>query len=144
MKYHKIEIDNEVMNFLKKNAEPFIDTPNTVLRRLLLKDNNRSNTVYELPTFPYGIPKTLEEILEVIYLVVKHGLSRNHATFIVAKKRSIAKQTVIDKYCRQLNKKAFEIDALLQPQRLSDFKLLLKNKFNNYKSVIDNFFSAIE
>ena len=33
----KIEIDNEVFAFLEKNAKPFVDTPNTVLRRLLLK-----------------------------------------------------------------------------------------------------------
>jgi hypothetical protein len=30
-----IEIDDEVFNYLKSLAEPFIDTPNTVLRRLL-------------------------------------------------------------------------------------------------------------
>jgi len=33
----KIEIDNEVFAFLEKNAKPFVDTPNTVLRKLLLK-----------------------------------------------------------------------------------------------------------
>ena len=33
----KIEIDNEVFAFLEKNAKPFVDTPNSVLRRLLLK-----------------------------------------------------------------------------------------------------------
>jgi len=32
-----IEIDNEVFAFLEQNAKPFVDTPNTVLRRLLLK-----------------------------------------------------------------------------------------------------------
>lgn len=30
----KIEIDEEVFNYLKTLAEPFVDTPNTVLRRL--------------------------------------------------------------------------------------------------------------
>lgn len=33
----KIEVDKEVFAFLEKNAKPFFDTPNTVLRRLLLK-----------------------------------------------------------------------------------------------------------
>ncbi len=32
----KIEIDNEVFEFLKSKAEAFVDTPNSVLRRLLL------------------------------------------------------------------------------------------------------------
>lgn len=30
-----IRVDREVYAFLKKNAEPFVDTPNSVLRRLL-------------------------------------------------------------------------------------------------------------
>ena len=35
-KMYKIEVDQEVYEFLKKSAEPFIDTnPNRVLRRLL-------------------------------------------------------------------------------------------------------------
>ena len=32
---HTIEIDDDVLDALKRKAEPFIDTPNTVLRRLL-------------------------------------------------------------------------------------------------------------
>lgn len=33
---YEIDIDDDVMSFLKKHAEPFEDTPNSVLRRLLL------------------------------------------------------------------------------------------------------------
>jgi len=33
---HAIEVDDDVLNALKKKAEPFVDTPNSVLRRLLL------------------------------------------------------------------------------------------------------------
>ena len=36
----KIEIDNEVFNFLQTQASPFVDTPNSVLRRLLLGEKN--------------------------------------------------------------------------------------------------------
>lgn len=39
-----IEIDEEVFNYLKKIAEPFVDTPNTVLRRLLLHKNSPQDT----------------------------------------------------------------------------------------------------
>ncbi len=35
---HTIQIDDEVMSALKRKAEPFVDTPNSVLRRLLLAD----------------------------------------------------------------------------------------------------------
>jgi hypothetical protein len=33
---YTIEVDDDVMNALKKKAEPFVDTPNSVLRRLLV------------------------------------------------------------------------------------------------------------
>src|ERR1017187_2133002 len=32
---HKIEVDDDVMEVLKTLAEPFVDTPNSVLRRIL-------------------------------------------------------------------------------------------------------------
>ena len=33
MQYHRIEVDEKVWNYLKSKAEPFEDTPNSVLRR---------------------------------------------------------------------------------------------------------------
>lgn len=33
--WHKIDVDSEVYEHLKREAEPFVDTPNTVLRRVL-------------------------------------------------------------------------------------------------------------
>ena len=39
----KIEIDNDVMEHLKSKAEPFIDTPNTVLRRELGLNKTKVN-----------------------------------------------------------------------------------------------------
>ncbi len=39
----KIEIDQEVFDFLQKEAIPLVDSPNTVLRRLLLKDRREMN-----------------------------------------------------------------------------------------------------
>jgi len=38
----KIDIDKDVFEFLQNNAKPFVDTPNTVLRRLLQIGNNSS------------------------------------------------------------------------------------------------------
>ncbi len=45
----EIEVDDDVLKFLKKHAEPFQDTPNSVLRRLLLGDNP-----YNRPTNKYS------------------------------------------------------------------------------------------
>jgi Mrr N-terminal domain len=35
MRENEIAVDNEVYELLRRNAEPFVDTPNSVLRRLL-------------------------------------------------------------------------------------------------------------
>lgn len=39
-----IRVDDDVYNFLKGQAEPFVDTPNTVLRRLLALDKGTEMT----------------------------------------------------------------------------------------------------
>ncbi|MHC4440670.1 MAG: hypothetical protein ACYS3S_25250 [Planctomycetota bacterium] len=39
MKMIQIEIDEEVFKYLKGEAEPLVDSPNSVLRKLLLKNN---------------------------------------------------------------------------------------------------------
>ena len=143
----KIEIDNEVWNFLKTHAEPFEDTPNTVLRRLLLNNNMKANgslsstiSSIEEPKFPSDIPMALQQILEVAFLVKCKDINRSEATNKVAKKRGIAPQTVIDKYCRQLDKKAYEIDRLLE-YNIDEFKLILQNRFSIHKIYINDFFN---
>ena len=48
IRMYQIDVDEEVYNFLKQHAEPFKDTPNSVLRQFLpltssevgIKDNN--------------------------------------------------------------------------------------------------------
>ena len=85
----------------------------------------------------------MSQILEVIYLVKKRGYTRTDATNKVADKRLKAPQTVIDKYCRQLNKKAFEIDHLLEDQKLDEFKSLLERKFINHRDVIRDLFKSL-
>ncbi len=145
---HTIEIDEDVFTFLQKHAEPLRDDANSVLRKLLLGDV-ASPHIYKggpstvvIPSFPSGVPSALKQILEVIHLVKKLGYSRQGATNLVAQKRKIAPQTVIDKYCRQLKKQAFEIDRLLD-QDLEGFKLLLKKVFVNHHDVIDDFFRSL-
>jgi hypothetical protein len=45
----KIDVDLEVFGFLQKHARPFVDAPNDVLRRLLLKRSSEELMVLELP-----------------------------------------------------------------------------------------------
>jgi hypothetical protein len=49
-----IEVDDQVFDYLKAEAEPFVDTPNTVLRRLLGLDSARA-TIASAPS-PNGSP----------------------------------------------------------------------------------------
>lgn len=61
----------------------------------------------------------------------------------VAHKRGTAPQTITDKYCRQIGKKAHEIDQLLSEPGYRKFKAHLKNKFGTHQQVIDAYFEAL-
>jgi len=59
VKMYKIEVDEEVYNFLKKKADPFVDiSPNSVLRRLLLNSSktNKGDKPNVLPELPASVP----------------------------------------------------------------------------------------
>lgn len=151
MQTYKIEIDEKVWNYLKSKAEPFEDTPNSVLNRILLggqlsrlHEVNRKTAVSIPTSFPDGVPKALAQILEVIHEVKKSGRNRRDATNLVAQRRNTAPQTVIDKYCRQLGKRAYEIDRLLEDQNLKEFRALLERKFVNHRDLVGSFFDTLK
>jgi hypothetical protein len=143
MDMHLIEIDAEVWDHLKQFAEPFVDTPNSVLRRLLLDEDDRDDVAPLSVIDIKGVPKALSQIFEVLYEIEVNGCSRVEATHKVAKKRGTAPQTVIDKYCRQLNKRAHEIDQLFDEKGYAQFKQLLKLKFTSHRSIIDLYFETL-
>ena len=150
MQTYKIEIDEKVWNYLKSKAEPFEDTPNSVLNRILLggeisRPNDANGRIpVGIPTsFLGGVPKALAQILEVIYEVKMSGRNRSEATNLVAQRRNTAPQTVIDKYCRQLGKRAYEIDRLLEDQNLAELRELLERKFVNHRKLINSFFASL-
>jgi hypothetical protein len=145
MSMHHIEIDDQVWDHLKQFAEPFVDTPNTVLRRLLL-DTAAETDHDEEPLAVMnidGVPKALSQILEVLYEIEVNHCSRTEATHRVARKRGTAPQTVIDKYCRQLNKRAHEIDRMLADPSYAEFRQLLMEKFTAHQSVINIYFDTL-
>ena len=139
MRMYRIEIDEEVYNYLKEKAEPFIDSPNSVLRRELfgnkakLKQAQNKDT---LPAVPAGTPKALEEILQVVYLIRNSNLHRYAATHKVASMHRVVTQTIIDKYTRQLGLTALQFDKLLEQPDLSDLKKLLNKRFSEHQAVI--------
>jgi hypothetical protein len=147
MKMYPIEVDEKIWRYLQKHAEPLVDTPNSVLNRLLLDtssqaaDEERTSDVP--PITVAGTPKSLSQILEVIYEMEINGYSRTEATNRVAENRGTAPQTITDKYCRQLGKKANEIDMLLSEPGYLQFKQLLKSKFDSHQQIIDTYFESL-
>lgn len=149
MKWHRIEVDNEVFEYLKKMAEPFVDTPNSVLRRELLhRDRLTTRGTSQLAktsdngkkdSFPVSTPVALQQILEVVHLVKKDAFKRNDATHIVAKRHGVFPQTVNDKYGRQLGITADEFDRILAKLDMSELETLLIEKFPSHGGAIRKF-----
>ena len=137
-----IEIDDEVMEILIKNAEPFIEAPNDVLRKLLGIEIG-SKSYIKVPSAPEFVPKALVQILQVFYLVIAEGFSRNKATNHIANKYSIFPQTVMDKYCRQLKMTAKIIDSLLLNNDIREIKSIIKSRFPKFSNEIDKYFNKI-
>ena len=148
MKTYTIEVDEKIWHFLQQYAEPFIDTPNSVLNRLLFEPGEPKNEVvsplFSIPSVNIeGLPKSLSQILEVVYEMEVNGYTRIQATNRVAKKRGTAPQTITDKYCRQLGKRAHEIDELLAETGYAGFKALLTSKFAGHQAIIDMYFDSM-
>jgi hypothetical protein len=148
MRFHKVEVDDEVYQYVKAHAEPLVDTFNSALRRLLLVSAQKADKSEQkvvgpirvdgiLPNLPSQTPQALRHTLEVVYLVRGGAYDRSNATQFVAKQHDVFPQTVLDKYCRQLNLKAREFDRLLEEPELTDLKRRLKSKFPDYKQLID-------
>ena len=147
MKMHSIEIDDDIWYHLQQHAEPFVDSPNSVLNRLLFSEKvekEETASVLSIPSVTIqGLPKSLAQILEVIYEMEVNGYGRTEATNRVAKQRGTAPQTVTDKYCRQLGRRAHEIDALLTEPGYSGFKDLLASKYSDHQGIIDMYFDSM-
>jgi hypothetical protein len=152
MRFHQVEVDDEVFQFVKRHAEPLEDNFNSALRRLLpLKGPNVRKTSFKLeantkkngsiPSIPSGTPQALRQILEVVHLVRSGAYSRRAATRFVAKEHNVVPQTVIDKYGRQLDMTANRFDRLLEQPDLADLRELLKSKFPEYRDVVEQFLS---
>jgi negative regulator of replication initiation len=147
MKMHTIEIDENLWSYLQKNAEPFVDTPNSVLNRILFDTSMATSPTNNEPKIPavsiQGIPKSLAQILEVVYEMKINGYSRTEATKRVAHNRGTSPQTITDKYCRQIGKKAHEIDQLLSEPDYEGFKKTLESRFGAHQQVIESYFETL-
>jgi hypothetical protein len=86
---------------------------------------------------PNGTPQALRQILEVAQLVRGGAYSRTAATQFVAKQHRVFPQTVLDKYCRQLDLTANQFDRLLEQEDSADLRQLLRSKFPEHAEVVN-------
>lgn len=140
MDTHLIEVDDRVFKYLQRHAEPLIDTPNSVLVKLLFDEKRPENQERKPSVSVSGLPKSLAYVLEVISEMEMNGHSRLEATKIVAERNDTVPTTVMDKYARQLNLKAVEVDELLKEPGYNEFKNILINKYSTYRELIDMYF----
>ena len=147
MNKYSIEIDEKIWHYLQQHAEPFVDTPNSVLNRLLIGEETKKEaprSIFSIPSVNVeGLPESLSQILEIVYEIEVNGYSRIQATNRVAKKRDTAPQTITNKYCRQLGKKAHDINELLNEPGYKSFKELLISKFSSHAGVINMYFDSM-
>jgi len=71
-----IEIDEDIFNHLKSLAEPFVDTPNTVLRRLLFPEcppQHETSAKLSTPTTLPRRPVSSSEVFVSSYLQARYG-----------------------------------------------------------------------
>jgi hypothetical protein len=152
MRFHQVEVDEDIFQFVKMRAEPLVDTFNSVLRRLLLVNEQAprgskhlssstpgspAKNSGALPSFSGGTPQALRQILEVASLVRGGAYTRTAATSFVAKQHNVFPQTVLDKYCRQLGLTAGQFDRLLEQADNAELQTLLKSKFPGHGDVIE-------
>jgi hypothetical protein len=131
MKMRTIEIDENLWSYLQKHAEPFVDTPNSVLNRILFETSEAPSPTNREPEVPavsiQGIPKSLAQILEVVYEMEINGYSRTEATKRVAHKRGTSPQTITD---------------ICEPG-YEGFKKILGSKFGAHQQVIESYFETL-
>jgi len=51
--------------------------------------------------------------------------------------------TIMDKYCKQLDLKARDIDLMLEEPGYEKFMNILKDRFSDYEGIIDMFFETL-
>ena len=132
-----IEVDDDVFAYLESRGRGFGDTPNSVLRRELLRQPEPgTGLAADLPTFPVDTPAALVQILWVAFSVRRLGLSRQDATNLVARHLGLTAQTVQDKYCRQLRIRADGFGTMLREPTLAHLQRALEVKFPEQKQLI--------
>ncbi|MGO1069255.1 hypothetical protein [Lysobacter sp. CA199] len=89
-------------------------------------------------------PAALRQIAHVVALVVCEGADRSDATRRVAAHHRVARETVADKYGRQLGLTTQQFDAVLKERDLGELRNLLTLKFPGHDVAITAVIQAIQ
>ncbi|MDN5792361.1 MAG: hypothetical protein L0H22_04795 [Brevibacterium aurantiacum] len=142
---YDVQLDEEVWAYLRARVRDFNETPNAVLRRELGLDKTARKSAesatlgYSLPKvpdLPVAAPVALRQIMSVVSWVICGGLDRAEATKRVAEAHQVVRETVADKYGRQLGLSTHEFDALLKEKNLGRLKNLLVVRFTEFEGAI--------
>ena len=147
MKTYSVNIDEDVYNSLNNKCTFIDNTPNKVLRKLLLPNKESKQVVTKissnLPTLPISIEMSLRQTLNIIHLVLNKGYSRVDAKNILAKKFSVTPETIHDKYTRILGKSSYEIDRMLNTKDVDGLMATIINRFPHESTLVDDFFKNL-
>jgi len=142
------KLREEVWNLVKEcqskgeleSSRTLFGIAESLTKELSRHDQDSSNG--SLPEVPTGLPLALVQVLEVVFLV-RNGRPRIQATQRVARLNLVARETVQDKYTRQLSIGTREFDRLLEEPGLNSLRQRLKNKFPAYSPEIDRLLSRV-
>lgn len=145
MQMHMILVDDKIFKYLQNQAEPFVDTPNSVLYKRLLNEkySPAAEKKTSLALNLKGLPKALSQPLEVLYEMHHNGISRQEANKLIAKKHGTAPSTIMDKYCKQLGLKAQDVDLMLEEPGYGKFMNILQERYPEFRTIIDMFFETL-
>jgi hypothetical protein len=97
-----------------------------------------------MAVLPLSVPEALAQILDVVRVVRRDNVDRITATLQVARERGVARETVGDKYGRQLGLTTTQFDRMLAEPGMESLRLKLETKFPRFRAAIRNFFSGLE
>lgn len=174
MRWHKVEVDDDVFEIVQKHAEPLVDTFNSALRKVLVSGRStskfrretgdvanfepdglksavqqrnqptRTTEIVEPDVLSEPMPAALRQILKVVWRVSDATIPRVQACHEVANDLRITFQSVLDKCTRQLGIKTNEFDAYLHQGQMRELENFLLKRFSEQRARIQQFFTVLK
>lgn len=152
-----VEVDADVYEYVRARVRDFNESFGSVLRRELGMSKGESRpgrapSAPQAPSIPatdissptlLGAPEALRQILQVVSLVRRASMDRVTATIQVARQLGVTRETVADKYGRQLELTTHQFDSLLGEASLEGLRSRLIVKFPQHRAHISAHLSEL-